>query len=93
MINVKVVNKTKSQPLPLHPKNIDPFVTQLYEVYLDKESTGSYLFADGGQVMYFFDGGDGFRLGYQTKKDLKEYFPSIRAVPIKGKISVTIEIE
>lgn len=93
MIDITVVNKIKSQPLPLHPKNIDPFTTQLYEIYNDEEPGGSYLFADGGQVMYFYEDGDGFRLGYQTNKDLKEYYSNVRAVPIKGKISVIIEIE
>lgn len=93
MIDIKVVNKTKPQPLPLHPKNIDPFVTQLYEIWNDKEPDSSYLFADGGHIMYFYENAGKYYVGYQTKKDLKEYNSNIRAVPVKGKISINIEIE
>lgn len=93
MINIKVVNKNKHLPLPLHPKNIDPFETQLYEIYSDEKSGGSYLFANDGQVMYFYESDGKYHLGYQTKTDLKEYYSDVRAVPVKGKISVTIEIE
>jgi hypothetical protein len=92
MINVKIINKNNSKPISLHPKDIDPFKTQMYEIFYQELSTGTYLFTDGGQVMYFYDD-DGLRLGYQTTKDLKEFTAPTRAVPINAKISITIEVE
>jgi len=91
MINIKVIEKTK--PNLIRPKDINPFNTQLYEILDKGEPNGDYLFADGGQIMYFFHDGIQLCLGYQTKKDLQELLSHIKVRPIKGKISVTIEIE
>lgn len=92
MINIRVVEKTK--PDLILPKDINPYNTQLYEILDKGEVDGSYLFADGGQIMYFYnDGSNKLCLGYQTKRDLRGLLSHIKVRPIKGKISVTIEIE
>lgn len=91
MIKIQT-NYQRTRGKEIRPKDINPFQTQLYEIRVGGIPDETFLFADGGQIMYFYDCDGELRLGYQTKKNLREFNSHITCVPINGTIDIKINI-
>lgn len=90
MIDICVSDQRKNKKDGFHPREIYPYKTQLYVLLQNGKETGEYLFSYGGQVMLFYMGDNGMRLGYLTKDDLFAYLSHMSVKPIEGEINIDI---